>query len=119
MPGALIARAERRSQPIEPDPDNAGEGNGALLSSTRPCFLRPCGEYGCAHPALDNPDHLERFEQHGRLTSYLQTIPTYVINTPCPALMGATVALGFIILGWGCRVIRQRILAEARNRGYK
>lgn len=36
----------------------------------------------------------ERFEQHGRLTEYLQKIPTYVINTDYPALTGAIVALG-------------------------
>ncbi len=36
----------------------------------------------------------ERFEQHGRLTRYLQKIPTYVINTDYPALTGAVVALG-------------------------
>jgi len=35
----------------------------------------------------------ERFEQHGRLTSYLRQIPTYVINTDYPALTGAVVAL--------------------------
>ncbi len=36
----------------------------------------------------------ERFERHGRLTEYLQHIPTYVINTDYPALTGAVVALG-------------------------
>ncbi len=36
----------------------------------------------------------ERFEQHGRLTNYLQKIPTYVIDTDYPALIGASVALG-------------------------
>lgn len=36
----------------------------------------------------------ERFEQHGRLTQYLQNIPTYVIDTDYPALSGAVVALG-------------------------
>lgn len=36
----------------------------------------------------------ERFEQHGRLTKYLQKIPTYVINMDYPALTGAVVALG-------------------------
>jgi glucokinase len=35
----------------------------------------------------------ERFERHGRLTGYLQKIPTYVINTDYPALTGAVVAL--------------------------
>ena len=35
----------------------------------------------------------ERFEKHGRLTSYLRSIPTYVINTDYPALIGAIVAL--------------------------
>lgn len=35
----------------------------------------------------------ERFEQHGRLTKYLQKIPTYVINTDYLALTGAVVAL--------------------------
>lgn len=35
----------------------------------------------------------ERFEQHGRLTKYLQKIPTYVIDTDYPALTGAVVAL--------------------------
>jgi len=35
----------------------------------------------------------ERFEKHGRLTSYLRSIPTYVINTDYPALIGAVVAL--------------------------
>ena len=34
-----------------------------------------------------------RFEQHGRLTGYLQQIPTYVINTDYPALTGAVVSL--------------------------
>ncbi len=36
----------------------------------------------------------ERFEQHGRLTKYLQKIPTYVIDSDYPALKGAVVALG-------------------------
>jgi glucokinase len=36
----------------------------------------------------------ERFEKHGRLTPYLRAIPTYVINTDYPALIGAVVALG-------------------------
>ncbi|MCG6890650.1 MAG: glucokinase [Gammaproteobacteria bacterium] len=36
----------------------------------------------------------ERFEKHGRLTPYLRSIPTYVINTDYPALAGAVVALG-------------------------
>ena len=36
----------------------------------------------------------ERFERHGRLTKYLQSIPTYVINTDYPAFTGAIVALG-------------------------
>jgi glucokinase len=36
----------------------------------------------------------ERFEQHGRLSPYLSNIPTYVINTDYPALIGAVVALG-------------------------
>lgn len=36
----------------------------------------------------------ERFEKHGRLTPYLRSIPTYVINTDYPALTGAIVALG-------------------------
>ena len=35
----------------------------------------------------------ERFEKHGRLTAYLEAIPTYVINTDYPALIGAVVAL--------------------------
>ena len=35
-----------------------------------------------------------RFEKHGRLTPYLRSIPTYVINTDYPALAGAVVALG-------------------------
>lgn len=35
----------------------------------------------------------ERFEQRGRLTGYLQKIPTYVINIDYPALTGAIVAL--------------------------
>ncbi len=35
----------------------------------------------------------ERFEQHGRLSGYLQQIPTFVINTDYPALRGAIVAL--------------------------
>ena len=35
----------------------------------------------------------ERFEQHGRFTTYLKQIPTYVINTEYPALIGAMVAL--------------------------
>ena len=34
-----------------------------------------------------------RFEQHGRLTNYLQKIPTYVIDTDFPTLIGAIVAL--------------------------
>jgi glucokinase len=45
---------------------------------------------------LDNFSHSrfrERFERHGRLTGYLQKIPTYVINTDYPALTGAVVAL--------------------------
>jgi len=36
----------------------------------------------------------QRFEQHGRLSPYLRRIPTYVINTDYPALIGAVVALG-------------------------
>ncbi len=39
-------------------------------------------------------DFRRRFERHGRLTDYLRTIPTYVINTDYPALIGAAVALG-------------------------
>ena len=35
----------------------------------------------------------ERFERHGRLTPYLRSIPTYVIDTDYPALIGAIVAL--------------------------
>jgi len=35
----------------------------------------------------------DRFEQHGRLTKYLQQIPTYVINTDYPALTGAIISL--------------------------
>ncbi len=35
----------------------------------------------------------ERFERHGRFTEYLRNIPTYVIDTPFPALTGATVVL--------------------------
>ncbi len=35
----------------------------------------------------------ERFEKHGRLTPYLRRIPTFVINTDYPALIGAVVAL--------------------------
>jgi glucokinase len=36
----------------------------------------------------------QRFEQHGRLSSYLGNIPTYVVNADYPALIGAVVALG-------------------------
>ncbi|MCP3689833.1 MAG: glucokinase [Gammaproteobacteria bacterium] len=36
----------------------------------------------------------QRFDQHGRLTSYLQDIPTYLIESKYPALRGAAVALG-------------------------
>ena len=35
-----------------------------------------------------------RFDRHGRLTPYLEAIPTYVIDTDYPALIGARVALG-------------------------
>ncbi len=35
----------------------------------------------------------ERFEKHGRLTPYLRGIPTFVITTDYPALIGAVVAL--------------------------
>lgn len=35
----------------------------------------------------------QRFEQHGRFTKYLANIPTYVINTAYPALLGAAVSL--------------------------
>ncbi len=35
-----------------------------------------------------------RFDQHGRLTGYLQDIPTYLIESKYPALRGAAVALG-------------------------
>ncbi len=35
----------------------------------------------------------QRFDQHGRLTGYLQNIPTYVIDSKYPALRGAAVAL--------------------------
>lgn len=40
-----------------------------------------------------NSGFRERFEQHGRLTNYLQKIPTYVINTDYPTLTGAAAAL--------------------------
>jgi glucokinase len=36
----------------------------------------------------------ERFEQHGRLTPYLASIPTFVITADYPAFIGAAVALG-------------------------
>ena len=39
-------------------------------------------------------DFRARFESHGRLSGYLRAIPTYVINTDYPALLGAAVALG-------------------------
>ncbi|MCP3951167.1 MAG: glucokinase [Desulfobacterales bacterium] len=42
---------------------------------------------------LRGSDFRERFEQHGRLTSYLSRIPTYLIDTDYPALIGAMVAL--------------------------
>ncbi len=35
----------------------------------------------------------QRFDQHGRLTGYLQNIPTYVIQSKYPALRGAAIAL--------------------------
>ena len=35
----------------------------------------------------------ERFEQHGRFTAYLEAIPTLVIHTDYPALIGAAAAL--------------------------
>ena len=35
----------------------------------------------------------ERFEQHGRFTGYLSQIPTYLIDTDYPALVGAMVSL--------------------------
>lgn len=35
----------------------------------------------------------ERFEQHGRLSSYLSQIPTYLIDADYPALIGAMVSL--------------------------
>ncbi len=35
----------------------------------------------------------DRFERHGRLTGYLQEIPTYVIDTDYPALTGVAIAL--------------------------
>ena len=35
----------------------------------------------------------ERFEDHGRFTQYLSEIPTYVINSAYPALIGASVSL--------------------------
>ena len=38
-------------------------------------------------------DFRKRFERHGRLTGYLQRIPTYVIDTDYPAFTGAVVAL--------------------------
>lgn len=38
-------------------------------------------------------DFRGRFERHGRLTGYLQRIPTSVIDTPYPAFTGAVVAL--------------------------
>ncbi|MCP4492331.1 MAG: glucokinase [Gammaproteobacteria bacterium] len=36
----------------------------------------------------------QRFDRHGRLTGYLQDIPTYLIESKYPALRGAAVALG-------------------------
>ena len=38
-------------------------------------------------------DFRARFDNHGRMTAYLQPIPVYVIDTPYPALIGARVAL--------------------------
>lgn len=35
----------------------------------------------------------ERFEQHGRMTTYLSQIPTYLIDMEFPALIGAMVSL--------------------------
>lgn len=52
---------------------------------------------GIVHKILDTftgSSFRERFEQHGRLTKYLQKIPTYVIDSDYPALKGAVVALG-------------------------
>jgi glucokinase len=43
----------------------------------------------------------QRFENHGRLTAYLSAVPTYIINTDYPALIGATVALGEAYAGVG------------------
>ena len=43
----------------------------------------------------------ERFEKHGRLTAYLRAVPTFIIDTDYPALVGAAVALGEAYAGVG------------------
>ena len=42
---------------------------------------------------FENSGFRTRFEEHGRLTGYLQQIPTYIVNTDYPALVGAVVSL--------------------------
>ena len=42
---------------------------------------------------FDDSPFRERFEQHGRFTGYLAGIPTYVIQSGHPALLGARAAL--------------------------
>jgi len=42
---------------------------------------------------LDRSSFRSRFEAHGRLSAWLETVPTYVIQAPNPALTGAARAL--------------------------
>jgi glucokinase len=42
---------------------------------------------------LDRSSFRTRFEAHGRLSAWLETVPTYVIQAPNPALIGAARAL--------------------------
>jgi glucokinase len=59
----------------------------------------------------------ERFENHGRLTPYLRAIPTYIIDTPYPALTGAMVALGQAYAGVGVTSRESASDQNATNRG--
>mgnify|MGYP001325930483 CR=1 FL=1 len=43
---------------------------------------------------FDRSDFRSRFETKGRFSTYLATIPTWVITAANPALRGAAVALG-------------------------
>lgn len=54
---------------------------------------------------FDNSAFRHRFEQRGRFTAYLQTIPVYIITAATPALRGAAQAFDpfYADIGWSSR----------------